>query len=214
MAAPACPSEPLCDGVETTTAQPTTTTTTTMTTTTAELPHPCESDPCHPDAICLVVGDGFNCSCAPTFVETGVDLFNSTSTETACELPIGGFNFTVNVANENDSINSVFGTVFDDPAAFDGLTTLMDGLGVTENTTDEEYITLLFSNTAAVDLLIQAVGNNAVAIQAVNDAIGTDLNSQLIFLAALGSANQGSTLPPSGFPFKFITCHRQVSCQG
>ena len=120
----------------------------------------------------------------------------------------------MNVANENDTINSVLGTVFDDPAAFDGLTTLMDGLGVTENTTDEEYITLLFSNTAAVDLLIQAVGDNAMAIQAVNDAIGNDLNSQIIFLAALGSANQGSTLPPSGFPFKFITCHPQVSCQG
>ena len=108
------------------------------------------------------------------------------------------------MANENATINSVLGTVFDDTAAFDGLTTLMDGLGVNENTTDEEYITLLFSNTAAVDLLIQAVGSNAMAIQAVNDAIGNDLNSQIIFLAALGNANQGSTLPPSGFRFIFF----------
>merc|ERR1711962_1234606 len=198
VAAPACPSEPTCNGVATTTPQPTTTTTTTSTTTTAEAPHPCESDPCHQDALCLVVGAGYNCTCVPSFVETGVDLFNSSSTETACALPSGGFNFSANVANQNDTINNVFGTVFDDTAAFDGLTTLMDGLGVTENTTDAEYITLLFSNQAAIDLLIQAVGSNAIAIQAVNDAIGSDLNSQIIFLAALGNANTGTTLSPSG----------------
>ena len=162
----------------------------------------------------MVVGAGYNCTCVPSFVETGVDLFNSSSTEAACELPSGGFNFSANVANQNDTINNVFGAVFEDTAAFDGLTTLMDGLGVTENTTDAEYITLLFSNQAAIDLLIQAVGSNAIAIQAVNDAIGSDLNSQIIFLAALGNANTGTTLSPSGCNFLCMTCRAQVSCQG
>ena len=81
--APTCSEEPACTGV-TTTDSTTVEDATTIAGTTAG--HICESDPCHPDAFCDEDGDNHLCICPPNFNKTGVDLYDSSSNETACEV--------------------------------------------------------------------------------------------------------------------------------
>ena len=90
------------------------------------------------------------------------------------------------VSSQNNSINTFIGTVFANPDAFDALTLMMSSLGVDEATSEAGYISLLFSTPEAVELLVLAVGDSSVALQAVTELIGEDVGAQIVFLTALG----------------------------
>ena len=77
--APSCSDEPACTGVTTTIDDAATIAGTTA-------GHICESDSCHPDALCEEDEGNHLCICPPNFNETGVDLYDSSSNETACEV--------------------------------------------------------------------------------------------------------------------------------
>ena len=84
--APTCSEEPACTGATTTDSTTTDGTTTADVGTTLNIDHDCETDPCHKDAICIVDGAGYLCECQPSFNATGVDLNDSSSNETACQV--------------------------------------------------------------------------------------------------------------------------------
>ena len=85
--APACSEEPPCTGA--TTADPSTTTGATADIENDPPIHRCESSPCHPDAICdpLEGFSNYTCICPVASNETGVDLYDSSSTDTGCTVP-------------------------------------------------------------------------------------------------------------------------------
>ena len=55
----------------------------------------CLTDPCHPAAVCGLDGAGYTCSCPPGTNHTGADLYNASSSLTACQVGLHRSGLTI-----------------------------------------------------------------------------------------------------------------------
>ena len=129
----------------------------------------------------------YSCECPTNSTETGVDLYDNSSTDLACNvghspacqsisiLPsqVSTSTLTRSLAAENESVTAFLEEMNLNVSAFDSLGSLMSSLGG-DDVELEEYFSLLFNNSQAVSLLAQSVGPDPDAQQAVIDSLETN----------------------------------------
>merc|ERR1712106_220196 len=184
---PSCLEQPMCNGAPQAAEQVEVTSQTALVVD-EDPEHPCLADPspCHPEAICLVIGekDLYNCTCPPNFIHTGADLFDSGSNTTACQVSsTSALNVNEGLVNETKAVDDMLNSLLSNASALDNLLIEMAQF---EEADLEDFIIAIFNNTERTSLIIAAVGENPIAIMAVWDAIGNNTDAQQVYLEALG----------------------------
>ncbi|XP_023337576.1 uncharacterized protein LOC111708430 [Eurytemora carolleeae] len=162
--------------------------------TTATDESPClTSFPCHPEAVCAPSDtSSYSCSCPDGFNSTGVDLFNSSSTLTACFSSSNQSTVLGDGLTNLTDPSSLFDATFLNTSAIDALSDILAEDPGTSTT--EEFVAGLINNETTLQLLVSAVGSDQTAIETVISGLGNNTKEVQTFIQALSVA--GIVYPP------------------